>query len=66
MSTKSTDRRNLKPGVPKTTIQNTLHISLRFHSFKIKFFHEIKNTDQYKISEMTSLMSKAVNENECV
>jgi len=37
-----------------------------FHSFKIQIRHEIKNTDQYKLSELTSLMPKAVDENECV
>jgi len=42
-------RWNLKPDMAKTTIQNVLYNSLKFRSFKIQNFREIRNTEQYKI-----------------
>jgi len=46
---KSTARRSVTLGIPKTTIQNVLHKHLRLHAYKIQLKQEIKPDDRQEI-----------------
>ena len=43
---KSTARRSITLGIPKTTIQNVLHKRLRLHAYKVQLKQEIKPDDR--------------------
>jgi hypothetical protein len=57
-------RRNLELGIPKTTIQNVLHKSLRLHAYKIQLRHEIKEADRPKRVKFAVTMLNAIGDNE--
>ena len=56
--------RSVTLGIPKTTIQNVLHKSLRLHAYKIQLKQEIKPDDRPKRVEFATFMLNATDEDE--
>ena len=59
---KSVAGRSVTLGIPKTTIQNVLHKSLRLHAYKIQLKQEIKPDDRPKRVKFATFMLNAIDE----
>ena len=57
-------RRSVTLGIPKTTIQNVLHKSLRLHAYKIQLKQIIKPDYRPKRVEFATFMLNAIDEDE--